>query len=299
MGGNKVETYELVSDYRHDDKLKESFNALAINTFDLDFRDWYKKGYWDEKYIPYSFLHKGKVVSNASVYLMSVIIDGKTYRGVQIGTVMTDQDYRRKGLATKLIQHIMDTYKNHCDVMFLFANETVLDFYPKFGFTRYHESEFCLDLAKSSISLKKGVQIKQLTIEQDLPLLEQFAQKRQTSSMTVDAQDHESLLMFYFTLVWPDAIFYIEELDTIVLMNEEDGTMHIFDMISLQASNMQEVIASIVKETTEKVIFYFTPNVSIEGLQAITTPNDEDALFIFTKETWAKGHFMFPITAHC
>lgn len=76
-GGNKVETYELVNGYRHDDKLKESFNALAINTFDLDFSDWYKRGYWDEKYIPYSFVHHGKVISNASVYLMSLIIDGK------------------------------------------------------------------------------------------------------------------------------------------------------------------------------------------------------------------------------
>ena len=36
-----MEKYELVSDYRHDDRLKESFNDLAIETFGLDFRDWY------------------------------------------------------------------------------------------------------------------------------------------------------------------------------------------------------------------------------------------------------------------
>ncbi|WP_318010300.1 GNAT family N-acetyltransferase [Bacillus sp. 28A-2] len=67
------------------------------------------------------------MIFNASVYLMSVIIDGQTYRAVQIGTVMTDQAHRYKGLATKLIQHIMDTYENDCDMIFLFANETVLD----------------------------------------------------------------------------------------------------------------------------------------------------------------------------
>ncbi|KEP26398.1 GNAT family N-acetyltransferase [Bacillus zhangzhouensis] len=294
-----METYELVSDYRDDDKLKESFNALAINTFDLDFRDWYERGYWDEKYIPYSFVHNGKVVSNASVYLMSVIIDGQTYRAVQIGTVMTDQAYRHKGLATKLMQHIMDTYENHCDVMFLFGNETVLNFYPKFGFTRYYESEFSLDISKSTIQMKKDERIKQLTLEHDLPLLEQFAEKRQSYSMKMDAQDHGSLLMFYFTLVWPDAIFYIEALDTIVLMNEENETMHVYDIISLITPNIEEVVASIVKETTEKVIFYFTPDASIEGVHAVTTPNDEDALFILNKDAWLNGHFMFPITAHC
>lgn len=291
--------YELVSDYRHDVKLKESFNKLAIDTFDLDFSDWYERGYWDEKYIPYSFVHNGKVISNASVYLMSVIIDGQTYRAVQIGTVMTDQAYQRKGLAAKLMQHIMDQYKNECDVIFLFANETVLDFYPRFGFTRHHESEFSLNINKSAIQIKKGIDVKKLILEQDLSLLERFAEKRQTHSMKLDAQHHSSLLMFYFTLVWPDDIFYIETLDTIVLMNEENETMHVFDIISLQTPNVQEVVESIVKETTEKVIFYFTPDTTIEGLHAVTKPNDEDALFIYTKEHWAKGHFMFPITAHC
>ncbi|MGE6856890.1 GNAT family N-acetyltransferase [Bacillus sp. FSL K6-2841] len=108
-----------MSDYRYDNELKESFNQLAIKTFDLDFSDWYKRGYWDEKYIPYSFVHHGKEISNASVYLMSLIIDGETYRAVQIGTVMTDQAYRNKGLATKLMQHIMDTYEHDCGLIFL------------------------------------------------------------------------------------------------------------------------------------------------------------------------------------
>ncbi|MES1036969.1 GNAT family N-acetyltransferase [Bacillus pumilus] len=294
-----METYELVSDYRHDDKLKESFNQLAVYIFDVNFSDWYKRGYWDEKYIPYSFVHHGKVISNASVYLMSLIIDGKTHRAVQIGTVMTDQAYRNKGLASKLMQHIINTYEHDCDLIFLFANETVLDFYPKFGFTRYHESEFSLDIGKSAIQIKKNVRLKQLTLEHDLPLLEQFAEKRQTYSMKLDAKEHGSLLMFYFTLVWPDAIFYIEALDTVVLMNEENETIHVFDIISLESQNIKEVVAHIVNEMTEKVMFYFTPDTLIDGLHAVTAPNDEDALFVYTKQDWIKDHFMLPITAHC
>ncbi|MGG5181132.1 GNAT family N-acetyltransferase [Bacillus sp. MM09(2025)] len=287
-----------MSDYRYDNELKESFNQLAIKTFDLDFSDWYKRGYWDEKYIPYSFVHHGKEISNASVYLMSLIIDGETYRAVQIGTVMTDQAYRNKGLATKLMQHIMDTYEHDCGLIFLFANETVLD-YPKFGFTRYHESEFSLDIGKSVIQINKDMRFKQLTLEHDLPLLEQFAEKRQTGSMKLDAEDHGSLLMFYFTLVWPEAIFYIEALDTIVLMNEENETIHVFDIISLEPQNIEEVVAHIMNETTKKVMFYFTPDPSIDGLHTVKAPNDEDALFVYTKQHWVKDHFMLPITAHC
>ncbi|MEC1177414.1 GNAT family N-acetyltransferase [Metasolibacillus meyeri] len=294
-----MEKYELVSDYRNNESLKESFNALAMKTFELDFRGWYNRGYWNNKYIPYSFIDEGKVISNASVNKMSIIIDGKMYKGIQIGTVMTDENYRNKGLAKQLMQHIMKEYENTYDFMYLFANDTVLDFYPKFGFTRLHESEFSLDLAKSSIQMSMDAKVKQLTIEKDLALLEKFAKNRYTNSMILDVEHNESLLMFYFTIVFHEAIFYVEDLETIVLMVEEEDTLHIFDIISLNAQNVEAVLASVVNETTKKVIFNFTPDFSIEGMKATIMSNDDDALFVLTKESLLKGNFMFPLTSHC
>lgn len=294
-----MEKYELVSDYRNNESLKESFNALAMKTFELDFRGWYNRGYWNDKYIPYSFVDEGKVISNASVNKMSIIIDGKMYKGIQIGTVMTDENYRNKGLAKQLMQHIMKEYENTYDFMYLFANDTVLDFYPKFGFTRLHESEFSLDLAKSSIQRSIDAKVKQLTIENDLALIEKFAKNRHVNSMILDVENNESLLMFYFTLVFYEAIFYVEDLETIVLMEEEEDTLHIFDIISLNEPDVEAVLASIVNETTKKVIFNFTPVFSIEGMTATIMPNDDDALFVLTKESLLKGNFMFPLTSHC
>jgi len=294
-----MEKYELVNDYRNNESLKESFNALAMKTFELDFRGWYNRGYWNDKYIPYSFVDEGKVISNASVNKMSIIIDGKMYKGIQIGTVMTDENYRNKGLAKQLMQHIMKEYENTYDFMYLFANDTVLDFYPKFGFTRLHESEFSLDLAKSSIQRSIDAKVKQLTIENDLALIEKFAKNRHVNAMILDVENNESLLMFYFTLVFYEAIFYVEDLETIVLMEEEEDTLHIFDIISLNEPDVEAVLASIVNETTKKVIFNFTPGFSIEGMTATIMPNDDDALFVLTKESLLKGNFMFPLTSHC
>ncbi|MGE6517619.1 GNAT family N-acetyltransferase [Lysinibacillus sphaericus] len=294
-----MEKYELVSDYRNNESLKESFNALAMKTFELDFRGWYNRGYWNDKYIPYSFVDEGKVISNASVNKMSIIIDGKMYKGIQIGTVMTDENYRNKGLAKQLMQHIMKEYENTYDFMYLFANDTVLDFYPKFGFTRLHESEFSLDLAKSSIQRSIDAKVKQLTIENDLALIEKFAKNRHVNAMILDVENNESLLMFYFTLVFYKAIFYVEDLETIVLMEEEEDALHIFDIISLNEPDVEAVLASIVNETTKKVIFNFTPGFSIEGMTATIMPNDDDALFVLTKESLLKGNFMFPLTSHC
>ncbi|WP_042477620.1 GNAT family N-acetyltransferase [Bacillus ndiopicus] len=291
--------YELVSDYRNNESLRESFNELAIKTFELDFRPWYERGYWNEQYVPYSYVDKGKVIANASINKMSVLIDGTAYSAIQIGTVMTDEGYRNQGLSRKLMQHIMKEYEDRCDFMFLFANETVLDFYPKFGFTRLHESEFSMDLEKSSIQVNKGAKIKQLTVKKDIALLESFAEKRYINSNVLDTKNNASLLMFYFTIPFKEVIFYVEDLETIVLMEEEEDTLHIFDIIALNALNIEAIMASVVKETTKKVVFYFTPSCTIDGMNATISPNDDDALFVLSKNPLLKGNFMFPLTSHC
>ncbi|EAZ85554.1 GNAT family N-acetyltransferase [Lysinibacillus fusiformis] len=293
-----MEKYKLVSDYRHDDRLKESFNDLAIKTFGLDFRDWYNKGYWNDQYIPYSFVQEGKVIANASVYKMSIRINGEQLKGIQIGTVMTDEHYRHQGLAKQLMLHIMKEYEGACDFMYLFANETVLDFYPKFGFTRIHESEFSLDLTASPIQ-RQQTSVQQLTVEQDLALLEDYAKNRYIHSSMIAVEQNESLLMFYCTLVFPHAIYYLEELETIVFMEEEEGVLNIFDIISLQPIHIEELLANIVKDSTQKVVFYFTPEFTLNGMTATIQPNDDDALFVLSKKAILPGNFMFPLTSHC
>ncbi|WP_446936971.1 GNAT family N-acetyltransferase [Lysinibacillus fusiformis] len=293
-----MEKYKLVSDYRHDDRLKESFNDLAIKTFGLDFRDWYNKGYWNDQYIPYSFVQEGKVIANASVYKMSIRINGEQLKGIQIGTVMTDEHYRHQGLAKQLMLHIMKEYEGACDFMYLFANETVLDFYPKFGFTRIHESEFSLDLTASPIQ-RQQTSVQQLTVEQDLALLEDYAKNRYNHSSMIAVDQNESLLMFYCTLVFPHAIYYLEELETIVFMEEEEGVLNIFDIISLQPIHIEELLANIVKDSTQKVVFYFTPEFTLNGMTATIQPNDDDALFVLSKKAILQGNFMFPLTSHC
>ncbi|GKS13219.1 GNAT family acetyltransferase [Paenibacillus chitinolyticus] len=299
VDGLLMENYKWVSDYRNNKDLRESFNELAIKSFEIDFRGWYNKGYWNDKYIPYSFVDEGKVIANASIYKISVVINGKTYNGIQIGTVMTDIHYRGKGLAKQLLWYIMQLYKDSCDFIYLFANASVLDFYPKYGFIRLDESEYSLILKKSSIKRKMDSRLKKLIIEEDLALLENFAKNRYINSMTLDVKHNEALLMFYFTVVFSEAIFYIEDLETIVLMKHEEEILHVFDVISLNQQNIEAVLETIILESTKKVVLHFTPASLIEGMEVITMPDDDDALFVLSDKPLLNGNFKFPITSHC
>lgn len=74
----------------------------------------------------------------------NIIHNGELKKAIQLGTVMTDEHYRKKGLIRKLMDTILKEYENY-DLIYLFANHSVLDFYPKFGFKKVIEGKYELD----------------------------------------------------------------------------------------------------------------------------------------------------------
>lgn len=89
---------EIVKNVRNSETLRKSFNELAIETFDLDFEDWYQNGFWRDKYIPYSMVIDGKVAANVSVNRTDMLWNGRRKHLIQLGTVMTKKAYRNRGL---------------------------------------------------------------------------------------------------------------------------------------------------------------------------------------------------------
>lgn len=53
---------------------------------------------------------------------------------------MTHPDYRGQGLAKKLLEHVIAKYEDQYDFLYLFANDTVLDFYPKFDLSVWRKA---------------------------------------------------------------------------------------------------------------------------------------------------------------
>jgi len=87
--------------------IRLSFNELSQKTFGLSFEKWYQDGCWQDAYIPHVLIHNDKVVSNISVNIIDLEIQGQPKRYIQIGTVMTDCKYRNRGLSRKLMEKIL------------------------------------------------------------------------------------------------------------------------------------------------------------------------------------------------
>ncbi len=293
-----MKNVNFITDYREDEKRRNSFNQLAQTTFQIDFSKWFNKGYWNDKYVPYSFMNNnGEIIANASIFKMNIVIDNSSYNAIQIGTVMTANRYRQKGLSKVLMNKIIDTLKDECDFFYLFANESVLDFYPKFGFSRVDESEYRLTTNRSLRERTKN-NVRKLSVDSDIQLLEAMAKNRYQNKSKISVLHNDELLMFYFLVVFPESIYYIAELEAVVIMEHEEDTLHIFDIISCKAQDIYTVLGNVLKEETEQVVFHFDPG-NVEGLQVKKIPSDDDALFYLSNATIFDGHFKFPLTSHC
>ena len=98
---------ELVYDYIRNDALRHQLNALTRKTFGFDFEKWVANGYYEGDYIPYSFVENGKMLSNVSANRMRFLQNGAERNYIQIGTVMTDEAYRNKGIARRHIERVV------------------------------------------------------------------------------------------------------------------------------------------------------------------------------------------------
>ena len=159
---------QLVSNYMRDDALRHALNDLTKKTFGFDFESWVTGGYFEGDYIPFSFIEDGKIISNVSANRMSFLQNGVEKNYIQIGTVMTDEAYRRQGLAKKLMDHVVNQYKDSCDGFYLFANLYAVDFYDKCGFSREMEyryfvkNEFCMRKSAGEIFISVNAADKQM-----------------------------------------------------------------------------------------------------------------------------------------
>lgn len=123
------DNYKLIKAYQNNDVIRGSFNDLAQSVYGLDFEDWYQNGYWSDNYIPYSILDDDRVVANVSVNPMKFLNNGKVMNFIQLGTVMSCKSNRNQGLIRQLINEVERDYENKVDGYFLFANESVLEFF--------------------------------------------------------------------------------------------------------------------------------------------------------------------------
>lgn len=299
--------YKLVIGNGKDDKFRASFNNLTKKTFRFDFEAWYQEGYWKEQYIPYSLIEGEEVISNVSVNIIDISIFGEAKRLIQLGTVMTDKNYRNQGLIRMLIDKIIVDWQDKCDFIYLFANNSVLDFYPKFGFIKYEQYQCEKEISEKhkefletvSMNGHKDEYLKKLNMS-DSGNREFLYRKVNSSKLhgQISMIGNAELILFYCIDFMKDNVYYIEEYDLLVIAGYQQDTLEIYDVFCKDELSLDNIVACMLRKETNKVKLYFTPK-EVDSY-TITPLKEEDTLFILGKDTMLleKKQVMFPYLSH-
>lgn len=266
-------------DFKNQDEYRASFNRLSTLVFGIDFEAWYQKGSWDDRYICHSIVADDQIISNVSVSKMDLIINGESKRAIQIGTVMTHPEHRGKGLSKQLMNYVLDTYENTCDLLFLFANGTALDFYPKYGFTAMPEYQFYVD---GSVQPKNEILLEKLNVsmEEHWKLIKQMHGSRRPISQQFGIAKNEGLFQFYALNVFAECLYYSQIDDAIIVYVHEGEILHLYDVVSEKQVDIEDLVSRITTKQTRKIRFHFTPDQLIDKAYVEPFGKNEDVLFI-------------------
>lgn len=283
--------YRIEKNYRNNDALRASFNRLAEKTFGLNFENWYQNGFWQDNYIPYSVVIDGEVVSNVSVNACNMNYKGKIVKLIQLGTIMTDIAHRGKGYARVLMEEVIKDYDGKVDGMYLFANDSVLEFYPKFGFKEEKEYQYTKELTISGECKAQNIPLKgKVDFDRAIKIFDTNEQNAQLYMV-----GNSGLYMFYLSQFMTENLFYIEECSSYAVAEMEDDTLILHTIIGDGA--VDEVIRAFGSQV-KKVILCFTPN-DTDGFEKSELHEEDTTFFVqgkFFEENHNEEYMMQAIT---
>lgn len=272
----------MIKNYHNDGILRKSLSSLATAHFGLDFERLYQAGYWGEPFGCYGIKEGDDIVANVCFHLFDYEKDHHRYRAMQIGTVMTREDYRHKGLAAQLMHQVMDDHP--VDVVYLFANESVLNFYPKFNFQSVPYLKYISQVTSEYKLGKKG---RKLDIESDRAQIDDIIKRRIKNSKNEYVYFDDYIKMFYLMYAYSDCIYLHE--DALVICEKEGDVLRVYDCMMTTEQSMYELIGPYT-EGVKKIYYDF--EAPVDGLESY---EDKDSkLFIKTTIDALKKPWSYP-----
>jgi GNAT superfamily N-acetyltransferase len=201
---------------------KAKLDDLLQRTFGITFRQWWEAGHWPHSYTCYTLMDDGQAQANISIYAMDLLIGGQVQRCLQVGAVATRPERRGQGLSRLLMDYVLALTP---DVpFFLCANDSVLDFYPRFGFEKIPIWQPTLpwQLDGNSKPLRK------MTLSD--PAVDAYLNERACFSQVLDCLNAAPLHWFHLIYNYAENLYEIPELGLLVAAEQKGTELTILEL---------------------------------------------------------------------
>lgn len=289
---------------KEDDTLRESFNALTRKTFGFDFTGWYDAGHWGDWYIPHVMRCGDKVISNVSVNLMQFDVQGVTKNYLQLGTVMTDPEYGGRGVNRWIMEQILEEYAGKVDGIYLFGNDEVVNYYPRFGFKPAKEYEYFLQLDDQAAVIPYRIEAVDLNREEQAERLYTLIRAYSIDSSALNQNDglymseNISLYQFWLAAGYGEQLYYLPETGNYVIAEADEAVLRLRQIFGKQQVDIA-CLAAAFGETISEVALGYTP--ANKGGFSVREHKEEDCtLFILGEDLRRieQEKLMFPVLSH-
>lgn len=292
--------YNYITNYKHDEKLRNDLHILTRKIWGFDFEKWYNSGYWGDNCLLYSLSDGYKIVSHITVSVIDFIVLGEKRKFVQLGTVTTDEEYRKQGLNKFLLEKVLHEWKNKSDLIYLFANDSVLNYYPLFGFVPANEY-----IATRKIDSRKNTyNVRKLDVNNQFDHERLYKKaKNATPLFNISMVDNAGQIMLYCNYFdkfsFKEKLYYIESLDTIIVAEYIGSDLILYDILSTQEVEIEAIINAMCTEQTQNVVMYFMP-IDSKDYEIKLSKEEDTTLFIMGDEQklFEEEKLIFPILSH-
>ena len=273
-----------------DDKAyQRRLNALLSPIF-LDFTFWYDLNLWDARYESYALALDGEggpLVSNICVFKTQLLWRGKPMEALSVGAVCTAPQHRGKGYARMLMERVIERYPT--TPMYLSANESVLDFYPRFGFRPAREKLPVLDCAIDNACPPTKLAQK---LAFDDPKVARYLRERKVFSNVLDCANTDSISLFHIHLgPYKDCLYEIPACQALAVAGQEGETLRLHGVFALRPVRWESLAARLPFAGVRRVEFGFVPDAL--GAPFRWEEFDGDPLFV-RGAACELGDFKFP-----
>ncbi|HEY0826995.1 MAG TPA: GNAT family N-acetyltransferase [Bacilli bacterium] len=293
-----MEKLELATNYSLDDTKREKLFPLFEKVFGVKvdtLKDFYKRGFWNPTYRPYTFFDTGRAVANVSMFSLPISIHSTLVNAAGIQSVMTDPDYRRQGLMKHLLEKMLKDIDQEYELAFLYTETPSL--YTPFRFRQVQEHYF--EKSTKYIPKKGNNTLRKMDYfeVQDLQIMRKlFLQNTPISRCFAPITYDSSFFFNMYDRHFQQKVYYSAELQVMIVFEVEGETLKLYDIIGGRPPSLEEIYSQI-PTPFKRVELFFSPDLFHDSAFKPVQMNSSSSLMVRGRFDMEKDYFKYPITA--
>jgi predicted N-acetyltransferase YhbS len=258
-------------------------------------RVWRDRGGWTTDYEVFALLDGDRIVSTIGRSLMQLVDNRHPVAGYQLGAVGTLPHYRGRGLARRLMDEIVGELDHPDQPVILHANDSVVDFYPRFGFRRVAQKRSVADV---SIAPAKTPAAR---FDPD-----DAAQRSRLQNLFVRAMPIRGPLSaanYYWIALWhlsgsSIAAFWLPQFDALVAATSDNERLIVHDVIAPRPFDLRGAVPQLIERRVTEVEFCFDTDDWWATARESRLDDADEPLFVRGASASIVGPVRLPALAH-